>query len=144
MQFNSLDTKFIEKKGLTLKKVEQQLQLLKSGLPFINLERAATVGDGILKFSDDQSLGLIENYDKHKDQLKIVKFVPASGAATRMFKFLFDFIKDFEPNKQSINAYVNKFKAADLSLFFIGLEKLPFYNLVITYLKAQNKNYNKL
>ena len=61
-----------------------------------------------------------------------------------MFKFLFDFIKDFKPNKQSINAYVNKFKAADLSLFFIGLEKLPFYNLVITYLKAQNKNYNKL
>ena len=144
MQFNSLDTKFIEKKGLTLKKVEQQLQLLKTGLPFINLERAATVGDGILKFSDEQSLDLIETYDKHKDQLKIVKFVPASGAATRMFKFLFDFIKDFKPNKQSINAYVNKFKAADLSLFFIGLEKLPFYNLVITYLKAQNKNYNKL
>ena len=31
-----------------------------------------------------------------------------------------------------------------MSLFFIGLEKLPFYNLVVTYLKAQNKNYNKL
>ena len=139
MQFNKTDLQFIDQKGLTLKKVEQQLNLLKTGLPFINLERAATVDDGILQFSYDKASQLISLYDLKKDDLKVVKFVPASGAATRMFKFLFEFLKDYKPKKQSINAYINKNKASELSLFFIGLEKLPFYKLVIQYLEDHSK-----
>ena len=82
MQFNKTDLQFIHQKGLTQKKVEQQLNLLKAGLPFINLERAATIDDGILQFSYDKASQLISHYDSRKDDLKVVKFVPASGAAT--------------------------------------------------------------
>ncbi|QXP61887.1 DUF4301 family protein [Olleya sp. HaHaR_3_96] len=139
MEFNQIDTDFINQKGLTLKKVEQQLQLLNRGLPYINLERAATIDDGIFQFSYEKASELISNYDSKKEQLKIVKFVPASGAATRMFKFLFDFLKAYKPKKESINAYINKNKASELSLFFIGLEKLPFYKLVIQYLEENSK-----
>ncbi len=139
MQFNQADINFIEQKGLTLKKVEKQLELLKTGLPSINLERAATIGDGIQQFSYIKASELISNYDSKKDELKIVKFVPASGAATRMFSFLFDFLKDYKPSKESINAYINKNKASELSLFFIGIEKLPFYNKVMRYLEKNNK-----
>jgi hypothetical protein len=137
MQFSKKDLEFIDKKGLTLKKVEQQLNLFNSGLPFINLERAATIDDGILQFSYIKSSELISHYDSKKDDLKVVKFVPASGAATRMFKFLFEFLKMYDPNKESVNAFINKNKASDLSLFFIGLEKLPMYEAVITYLEAK-------
>ena len=137
MQFNKTDLQFIDQKGLTQKKVEQQLNLLKAGLPFINLERAATIDDGILQFSYDKASQLISHYDSRKDDLKVVKFVPASGAATRMFKFLFEFLKMYDPNKESVNAFINKNKASDLSLFFIGLEKLPMYKAVITYLEAK-------
>ncbi|AUC75035.1 DUF4301 family protein [Olleya sp. Bg11-27] len=134
MQFNQTDIDFINKKGLTLKKVEQQLQLLKTGLPYINLERAATVGDGVFKFSHEKKSALISSYDSKKEELDIVKFVPASGAATRMFKFLFEFLKTYQPSKESVNAFINKNRASDLSLFFIGLEKLPMYDTVIGYL----------
>lgn len=143
MEFNKADLEFIESKGLTIKKVEQQLELLKTGLPFINLERAATINDGVIQFSYNKASKLISDYDLKKDQLDIVKFVPASGAATRMFKFLFEFSKKYKPNKQSINAYINKSKASELSLFFIGIEKLPFYNVVISYLKNNIKNYDQ-
>ena len=144
MQFSKTDINFIEQKGLTLKKVEQQLELLKTGLPYINLERAATINDGITQFSYEAASNLINIYDSKKDHLNIIKFVPASGAATRMFKFLFDFLKEYKPNKQSLNAYINKNKASELSLFFIGLEKLPFYKTVIDYLESNTKNYNQL
>ncbi|MGB6267822.1 MAG: DUF4301 family protein [Olleya sp.] len=143
MQFSKTDLEFIEKKGLTLKKVEQQLELLKSGLPYINLERAATINDGIIQLSNKSTSELINKYESEKDHLDLIKFVPASGAATRMFKFLFDFLKEYKPKKESINAYINKNKASELSLFFIGLEKLPFYNLVISYLKENIQDYSQ-
>ncbi|RAJ14960.1 DUF4301 family protein [Olleya aquimaris] len=144
MKFSKTDIEFIKKKGLTLKKVEQQLELLKNGLPYINLERAATINDGIVQLSYKTASEFIDIYETKKETLDIIKFVPASGAATRMFKFLFDFLKDYNPNKESINAYINKHKASELSLFFIGIEKLPFYDLVINYLKETNSNYNQL
>lgn len=144
MQFSKADLEFIEKKGLTLKKVEQQLKLLKSGLPYINLERAATINDGIIQLSNKSTSELINKYESEKDHLDLIKFVPASGAATRMFKFLFDLLKEYKPKKESINAYINKNKASELSLFFIGLEKLPFYNLVISYLKENIQDYSQL
>ena len=143
MQFNQTDTDFINQKGLTLKKVEQQLELLKTGLPFINLARAATINDGIFQFSYERASELITSYDSKKEQLDIVKFVPASGAATRMFKFLFEFLKTYDPKKESVNGYINKNKALELSLFFIGLEKLPFYKLVIQFLEENCEIDNK-
>lgn len=137
MQFNKKDLDFINQKGLTLKKVEQQLNLFNSGLPYINLERAATINDGILELSYNRASQLIGYYDSKKDDLKVVKFVPASGAATRMFKFLFEFLKMYDSNSGSVNAFINKNKASDLSLFFIGLEKLPMYNAVIRHLESK-------
>lgn len=144
MNFSKEDITLLEKKGLSLKKVEQQLELFKTGLPFINLERAATLDDGILQFSEEKTMQLIKKYDAEKEKLEVVKFVPASGAATRMFKFLFGFSKKFKPKKQTLNAYINKNKASNLSLFFIALEKFPFYNTVINYLENHNKNYSNL
>lgn len=144
MNFSKEDITLLEKKGLSLKKVEQQLELFKTGLPFINLERAATLDDGILQFSEEKTIQLIKKYDAEKEKLEVVKFVPASGAATRMFKFLFEFSKKYKSKKQTVNAFINKNKASNLSLFFVALEKFPFYNTVINYLENHNKNYKNL
>ena len=74
----------------------------------------------------------------------MVKFVPASGAATRMFKTLFTFLKEYDPLKESINSYINKNQVKELSLFFVGLEKLPFFEDVVIKLHKKNPNYNDL
>ncbi len=79
----------IDTYGTTLAKVEQQIQYFKNGFPFMPLNRAATIGDGIMKLSDSELDRLINLYLEKVTSLKIVKFVPASGAASRMFKSLF-------------------------------------------------------
>lgn len=79
----------IDTYGTTLAKVEQQIQYFKNGFPFMPLNRAATIGDGIVQLSDSELDRLINLYLEKVTSLKIVKFVPASGAASRMFKSLF-------------------------------------------------------
>nr|WP_321244984.1 DUF4301 family protein [uncultured Psychroserpens sp.] len=135
MNFSKKDIKQIESKGLTLKVVEQQVRLFENGLPFANLVSEATIDNGILKLSKDEIESYISKFDDKKNDITILKFVPASGAATRMFKFLFAFLDEYNIEKGSINSYINKTKNKDLSLFFIGIEKFPFYHIVLDKLK---------
>jgi len=142
--FSEKDIKQIEGKGLTLHKVEDQIQTFKKGLSFINIKDVATIGKGIIEIAEDQKQYYINYYDRIRDRISIVKFVPASGAATRMFKFLFQFLKDYNSNKESINAYINRNKTQELSLFFVGLEKFPFYEEVLKATKVCHPNFDDL
>ena len=144
MKLRSIDQNLLDQKGISIKKLEQQLEIFKTGLPFINLKRAATVDDGILKLTDTEKTQYISLYDATKEAIDIVKFVPASGAATRMFKFLFQFLKSYQSKDESINAYINRKRALDISMFLIGLEKLPFYNEVLQHLKNTKPQFSEL
>ncbi|MES2794953.1 MAG: DUF4301 family protein [Bacteroidota bacterium] len=79
----------IESQGSTISKVEKQIQYFVEGFPYMPLKRAAIIGDGIVRLSDRQIDSYKELYTEKSATLKIVKFVPASGAASRMFKSLF-------------------------------------------------------
>ncbi len=67
--------------------------------------------------------------------------MPASGAASRMFKFLHEFMHDFNPQSDSINSYINTHNDKDLFTFFSALEKFPFYNKVLASLKVNNPDW---
>src|SRR5690606_5664797 len=125
------DKKQLKEKGISLEKVKTQLETFEKGIPYTNLLAAATIQDGILKFDDKQKATYVEMFEKHKDQLELLKFVPASGAATRMFKALFQFLNNYNPANETINAYINREKADIIRTFFIGVEKFPFYEQVI-------------
>ena len=142
--FSEKDIKQIESKGLTLQKINEQIQIFETGLPFINIKDAATVGNGIIELTNEQKQHFINYYDKKRDKISIVKFVPASGAATRMFKFLFQFLIDYNAEKESINSYINRNKAQELSLFLVGLDKFPFYEHVLKVTKDYHPNYDDL
>ena len=141
MKFSKKDILQIEQKGLTIQKVMQQIELFENGLPHTNLVSAATIGDGILRLPNPKVDHFVSLFEKEKDNLSILKFVPASGAATRMFKFLYAFLDEYDEKKESINSYINTSKNTDLSIFFIGLEKLPFYHIVIEKLKETYEDY---
>ena len=141
MKFTDQDILQIEHKGLSLAKVESQVALFETGMPFANLTAAATIGNGIVRCSESDKKHYINFYDAQRDKVSIAKFVPASGAATRMFKSLFRFIEEYVPENETINSYINRTKDADLSLFFVGLEKLPFYDRVLEHLKEFYPNY---
>jgi hypothetical protein len=144
LNFTEKDIQQIEKKGLTLEKVMSQIELFKAGLPYIELKAAATVGDGISIIEDDEKNRYIDLFESRRNSISILKFIPASGAATRMFKFLFHFLHNYDLTKESINAYINRNKARDLSLFLVGLEKLPFFEEVIHYLHEIFPNFNEM
>ncbi|SEA46912.1 DUF4301 family protein [Bizionia paragorgiae] len=144
MSFSDKHKQEIIDKGLTLQAVNKQIERFKSGMPFMNLQSAASVGNGILSLSDLEKKKFSEYFSSQKDQLNIVKFVPASGAATRMFKFLFEFLKSYDPKKESINAYSNKNNQNELRLFFVGLEKFPFYNLLLERTRAIYPDFDTL
>lgn len=145
MKFTTQDIQQIEKKGLTVEKVKSQIEVFKSGLPLINLQSAANTEqgiNGIKKFSDSEKLHYIQHFENKRDAISIIKFVPASGAATRMFKTLFNFLETYNPDDETINSYTNRNKDTDLSLFLVGIEKLPFYQIVITEIEKYFPDYN--
>ena len=125
--FTEADLKYIKERGNSIDKVEQQLTLFIQGIPKINLVKSATVGDGIWRFSESEINLFVTYFDRHKDKYTIEKFVPASGAATRMFKFLNEFLNEFDAENDTINSYINKKNAKDVSIFIFGLKNFPFH-----------------
>ena len=90
------DIKQIKALGLTIEQITSQIDLFEKGTPYQKLARPCTVGDGIKALSDDEAQGMVSIYNEHFSEKELVKFVPASGAATRMFKVLHGFNNDYE------------------------------------------------
>ena len=91
---NKQDLEQIKERNVTEEQVERQVAQLKRGTTFVKLIRPATIGDGILKMSPEQVDEMNQTFDADKEYYQFTKFVPASGAASRMFKDLFAFIEN--------------------------------------------------
>jgi nicotinamide riboside kinase len=138
---NSFDYIKIYNRNTNLDVIEDQFQILKSGIPKINLERPAIINDGILRITDDEAKYFSNFFDEKKTNLKLKKFVPASGAASRMFKFLNEFLNEFKLGEESINAYINRKKDKNLPIFLVAKEKFPFYNEILEVAKSSLPEY---
>jgi len=114
MQSTDFQIESIERNGVSLEKIKEQLSLFKRGTQYLNLQRSATLGDGIKKVLEDEIFLYDNNYSRLVTDKKIVKFVPASGAATRMFKDLFNYLE----SKQFTDF---------VEVFIKNLEKFAFY-----------------
>ncbi|MEP2026930.1 MAG: DUF4301 family protein [Reichenbachiella sp.] len=129
--FSTDQEKYIESRGSDVATIKKQISDFKSGFPFLNLDRPASIGDGITKLSANQIDDYVTNYKSMTAGKKLLKFVPASGAATRMFKELFEFLSDGE-----LNAGTEKFIA--------GLKNFAFYSELSEILKSQGYEMDRL
>lgn len=87
------DLQQIAAKGIAEEQLQKQMDDFKRGFPFLRLDSAATVGHGILAPTDAEREEYIRQWDAYKaGKHRVTKFVPASGAASRMFKNLFAFL----------------------------------------------------
>ena len=87
------DLKQIAQRGISEEQIETQLKQFATGFPFLKLEAAAAVGNGIVAPSAEERQQYVEAWQQYKAEGKrVVKFVPASGAASRMFKNIFSFV----------------------------------------------------
>ncbi len=116
---NQQELNQIAARGISEQQIERQLEQIKNGFPFLSLEGAAAIGKGIIAPTADEASKYEQVWEDYKKAgHKVVKFVPASGAASRMFKNLFAFLDapydvpttDFEKH------------------FFDNIKKFAFYN----------------
>ncbi|MCC9072913.1 DUF4301 family protein [Flavobacterium sp. F-65] len=142
--FSSADFVQIYEHGISFEKIKEQLQIFKNGINKSHLISPATVSNGILSLSEADFETKAALFDANKSKLKLKKFVPASGAASRMFKFLSAFLNDFDIEKESINAYINRKQESQLSLFIIGMDKFPFFEMVDKKLKEVYPDFDSL
>lgn len=120
----------IYRRCISMEKIENQINIFSTGIAKISLDRQAVIGDGITLLQKDEANSLADFFDSKRDNYKLKKFVPASGAATRMFKFLHDFMLGYDPKKETINGYINRVKDNSLQVFLLGLERFPFYKAI--------------
>lgn len=87
------DRTLLKSKNITEEKVKEQLSQFKIGFPFMDIKAPASTTNGILSLDEEQKLMFTDQFRNGIDNgYTVLKFVPASGAATRMFKDLFAFI----------------------------------------------------
>ena len=118
----------IKNRGLNPDNVKEQFNYLKHGNIPINLSCAATINSGIKKFNESEIKKYLDIFNKEIKNIKILKFVPASGSASRMFKTLFNFLETYQNTEED---YLNlmKDKNPDSVLFFLkSFKRIPFYN----------------
>jgi hypothetical protein len=99
--FTENDLTQIQELGIDLDTVNQQIQDFTEGFPAMQLQKAATIGDGVIQLSDEKLQEYVTLYESKVKTLTPLKFVPASGAATRMFKSLFSFLEDGKSDKST-------------------------------------------
>lgn len=128
--FTSKDIDYMATLGKTPDQVRQDIDTFEKGFPPLRIVRAATVGDGIKQFIPSEQSRLGHYYDQKVSELDCVKFVPASGAATRMFQFLFDFLTAYNPDQTPLKDYLSRPEHGDVLRFYKGLGDFPFTNAI--------------
>lgn len=143
MKLEDKDLELLKQKGISVEELKSQVHTFSEGVPDVEIIKPATIGDGILKFDDHDFDKFISIYDENKN-VEVLKFVPASGAATRMFKALHQFLADVDFNENDIK---DKLKSKEFKLLvplFEKIDHLAFYEQALTIAKAKTKNFESL
>lgn len=136
MKLEEIDIATLNEKGISEEKLQEELDMLKSGFPYLKIEAPATVGHGITALSDDMKATAIKCWDEFLAAGgAVMKMVPASGAASRMFKDVFsfvngkkdkpdnDFMKNFFKNIENF-AFFPRLNFVCLSLYGLSIDSL--------------------
>lgn len=160
MNLTEKDLVILEEKGISEEKLAEELRMLSEGFPFLRIECPATPGNGIFVTNEqmqDQAQAIWEEYLSKGG--KVLKMVPASGAASRMFKDLFafangkkdkpdnDFMKKFfnEIEKFAFFPYLNALCVEKYGLSIDSLVKEKRYKDVVKALiERDGMNYGQL
>jgi hypothetical protein len=125
------DKKQISALKMTERQVISQIELLKKGVPYMKLDRPCTVGDGIRSVSKEELKELAKIFHEYGKERELVKFVPTSGAASRMFKTLFNFYDRYpqiQRDSVALKAQKGDKDSQYLLMFMDGIRKFTFYD----------------
>ena len=130
--FTTKDIEQIENRGSSLSEIEKQIAHFRKGFPYLKVLRPATIGDGIIRLDEEKVSEAVKIFtQKVHEGLQPVKFVPASGAASRMFQSLFSFSEAADNNEKAIEI-LSETRFKSVAQFFERLTDFAFYKKLET------------
>ncbi|MBP1709338.1 MAG: hypothetical protein H6Q46_322 [Deltaproteobacteria bacterium] len=129
--FSEKDLRQIKALGITKEKLRNQIAFFKQGIVFQKLIRPCTIEDGILKISEHEIPELLKNHQDGAHKGRLLKFVPASGAASRMFDALMKALRsDSRLRREEISrkAEAGNQEAKEVLAFVDGITRFAFYD----------------
>ena len=131
--------------NISVQQVEKQINQFKTGFPYSDLIAPATIGNGIVKFDDNEIKELIQQFDDDKQYYDIIKFIPASGAASRMFKDVYAFVEEYK-GKDIPEDFLKKdnIKFDSIENFFLSIKEFAFYEDLKEKMAEQGKDIETL
>ncbi|KAB2878754.1 DUF4301 family protein [bacterium] len=128
MTFSAQDLRQLSDSGISKEKVLAQIEFFKTGFPFITLVRPCTMGDGLLTIDPQQFDSLIVLFNQAASRGRVMKFVPASGAATRMFHSLTTVCNQYEQFREFLISETTDDPDVNACLDFIqNIDKFAFH-----------------
>jgi hypothetical protein len=139
--FRPEDISQITARGSRTETVEQQLENFRKGFPFLKLIESATNYHGIIKLSESE----IQHYtdvfeEKNKGNIGLLKFIPASGASSRMFKSLYSALDDLRAGKNSSEVTKEK----EVAVFIDQIERFAFHDDLRKLAEARGKTFQEI
>lgn len=142
MKFLQKDLEQFKNHNLTEAKVEQDLNHFKNGFPTLEIINPATIGNGIFQLDDAEKEKFALVFEK--SDLQTLKFVPASGAASRMFKLLHCFMEEYPKSGKNLDTFLESSEFKPLKDFFNQIDNLPFYDEIYQQIKSSTENFDDL
>ncbi len=137
------DIKQLKAHGIKRETVEEQLRNFQEGFPYINIVKATTINDGLLQLSDELTDQYVGEYEEDAPRYKVMKFVPASGAASRMFKDLFSFTDTYKGTDEDYQKLTTDKKHEPIVGFFKRVNDFAFYDDLKTAHERSGKGLNE-
>jgi hypothetical protein len=147
LDFNRDDHLQMESLGIPEEQVKAQIQIFQKPLFFARLHRPCTLGDGIQQIPSDELEHYIQLHDEAAREGRFIKFVPASGAASRMFRLLFEiYSQNPLPAIEEFREQARKGdqKAKDFLCFREGIRSIAFFDDLKTMVDGKGVPVEKL
>lgn len=138
------DLKEFKDRGIKREQIDRQVENFRQGFDYVNLMEPATIGNGIKTVPAEEENYLVDLYEEGMQNAEIVKMVPASGSATRMFKSLFTFLENYTGSAEDFLKLVHDTEPNGMHEFFTHLNEFPFYSRLKDAMWEQGKDLEKL
>ncbi|WP_368323781.1 DUF4301 family protein, partial [Odoribacter splanchnicus] len=106
MNYTKEDLKVFKHRDIKPEQIDRQLANFEKGFDYVDLSEPATIGNGIIRIEAEDEERLNANFDKARQECELLKMVPASGSATRMFKDLFTFMDTYTGTEEEFLEFV--------------------------------------
>ena len=144
MKYSKEDLKLFKEKEIKAGDIDNQLANFEKGFAFVNLAEPATTDNGIVRIAPEEEEHLLGNYEQACQKSDILKMVPASGSATRMFKDLFHFMDSYHGTTEEFLEFVQAKGPGSMHQFFLKLDELPFFNRLSAAMWHDGKDIQKM